>query len=155
MKRLFFALAGILILFAAVLFIYRAHQTHYFSCTAHFQVNNGEIYLRTMLSFTFMGKEGTVSLRGEVNDAQKNRTPLNRLVFFSFTEKDKNYKLYSVNISKENTDRTDDALLKKLLYSFYLEKNKMAQYKIIQQKNADYVIYDGNLPLAYCHQNKY
>ncbi|MCT4703354.1 hypothetical protein MUA02_15985 [Enterobacteriaceae bacterium H20N1] len=154
MKKLYFATTLVIICFFVAFFMYRTHQARFFSCTAHFQANNSDTYLRAMLRFTFTGKEGTASLRGEVKDEQNKKLTLNRLLFFSFTEKNNNYKMSSVNVSKENNDRVDDAVLQKLIYVFYLEKNKSVQYNIIKQKNGDYVIYNGSLPLAYCHNNE-
>lgn len=134
-------------------FLYNKHQRHYFSCTAHYQVSHDNIYLRAMFRLVFNGDEGIAMLTGEVKDEQDRHLPLNRQMRFVFNENNSNYILHSVARIKESFDEVNDRLLSRLIASFYYEPNATVQYNIIKQSNGDYVVYEGKLPQAYCHNS--
>ncbi|HEY1845895.1 MAG TPA: hypothetical protein VGH05_13690 [Buttiauxella sp.] len=154
MKKAYLITAAMLIFIFVAYPLYRSHQEKVFSCTAHFQSNYNDTYLRAMFRLTFQGTEGTASLRGEVKDSQDKILPLSRVIFFTFSENDQIYKIRSENISRENTDRVDDDLLSKLVDSFYLKEDETVQYHALRQPNGDYIVYNGSLPLIYCHKNE-
>jgi hypothetical protein len=153
MRRAYFIAVLVLAFIFVAYPLYHSHQKKFLSCTAHFQSNYNDTYLRAMFRFTFQGKEGTASLRGEVKNSEDKILPLSRVVFFTFSESDHIYKMRSESIYRENSDNVDDALLSKLVDSFYLQENDMVQYNALRQPNNDYVVFKGSLPLAYCHKN--
>jgi hypothetical protein len=106
-----------------------------------------------MFRLVFNGDEGIAMLTGEVKDEQDRHLPLNRQMRFVFNENNSNYILHSVARIKESFDEVNDRLLSRLIASFYYEPNATVQYNIIKQSNGDYVVYEGKLPQAYCHNS--
>jgi hypothetical protein len=148
---------GSIIIFIGMILVgytlYKKHQKHYFSCTAHYQVSHDNIYLRAMFRLVFNGDEGIAMLTGEVKDEQDRHLALNRQMRFVFSENNSNYILHSVVKIQESFDEVNDMLLSRLITSFYYEPNATVQYNIVKQSNGDYVVYDGKLPQAYCHNS--
>lgn len=137
---------------AGLFFIYRTHQKRNFACSSQYYASQKDTYIKVIFRLFFHGKTGVVVLTGEVKNKEGQHLPFNRQMLFSFEINGDNYLLLSQKEIRESHDVVDNATLAPLLNAFYYEENRFLQYKITKQKNGNYIVSNGQFPLAYCHK---
>lgn len=149
-KMLFIILT--ITVFGSAGFALRLYQKRHFSCYADYYTNLNSSHLKAIFRLVFNGDEGTATLTGEIKDEQGKHLALSRQVLFTFKERSSIYLMQSVKSTRENFDEVDNNTLKQFINAFFYEDRATIQYSITPQRNGDFVIFDGRLPLAYCHQ---
>lgn len=130
----------------------RLYQKRHFSCSSEYYTNMKSAHLKAIFRLVFNGDEGVATLTGEVKDELDRHLALSRQIIFTFKEQNSMYLMQSVKSTRENYDEVDNDTLSQFINTFFYEDRATIQYRITPQRNGDFVIFNGRLPLAYCHR---
>lgn len=155
MRRQFFPY-GIFVTAVSMMFlttfilVNRSHQQRQFSCSTHYHSRKNTLSLSVILRFDFNGDEGIVTMTGRINDEQGETHVVNKKMLYSFTQTASHYLMISKKKFTQPHDEADDASLAQFVAPFFFKEGHKLLYRFFAQKNGDYLIEDGKLPLGYC-----
>lgn len=137
-------------LLTTFILINRSYQQRHFSCYTHYHSRKNTLSLNVILRFDFNGDEGIVTMAGKINDELGGTRVVNKKMLYSFTHTTSHYFLISKKKFTEPHDQADDASLAQFVAPFFFKEGHKLLYRFFAQKNGDYLIEDGKLPLGYC-----
>ncbi|MEH0887983.1 hypothetical protein [Enterobacter sp. UNJFSC 003] len=139
-----------MVLLTTFILLNRSHQQRHFSCYTHYHSRKNTLSLNVILRFDFNGDEGIVTMTGRVNDERGGSQVVNKKMLYSFTHTASHYLMISKKKFTPPHDEADDASLAQFVAPFFFEEGHKLLYRFFAQKNGDYLIEDGKLPLGYC-----
>lgn len=128
----------------------RSYQHCYFSCYTHYHSRKNTLSLDVILRFDFNGDEGIVTMAGRVNDEHGGTRVVNKKMLYSFKHTASHYLMISKKNFTQPHDEADDASLAQFVAPFFFKEGHKLLYRFFAQKNGDYLIEDGKLPIGYC-----
>ncbi|EOX8956845.1 hypothetical protein [Enterobacter pasteurii] len=140
---------GMVILTTFIL-LNRSHQQRHFSCFTHYYSRKNTLTLNVILRFDFNGNEGIVTMMGRVNDENGSIQIVDKKLLYSFTHTASHFLMISKKKFTQPHDEADDTTLAQFVAPFFFQEGRTLLYRFFAQKNGDYVIEDGKLPLGYC-----
>lgn len=140
---------SIVILTAFTLFN-RIYQQRHFSCYTNYHSRKNTLSLNVIFRFDFNGDEGVVTMTGRVSDEQGRTQVVNKKILYSFTQTASHYLMISKKSFTLPYDEVDDTSLAQFVAPFFFKEGHKLLYRFFAQKNGDYLIEDGKLPIGYC-----
>lgn len=139
-----------MVILTTFILLNQSYQQRHFSCYTHYHSRKNTLNLNVILRFDFNGDEGMVTMAGKVNDELGGIRVVNKKMLYSFTHTASQYLMISKKKFTEPHDQADDVILAQFVAPFFFKEGHRLLYRFFAQKNGDYLIEDGKLPLGYC-----
>ena len=127
----------------------RRYNTNHFSCNGIYSASYNNIMLHANARITFFGGEGTVVLRGVLENKSKKISNLVLSTMFSFEKMNDSFVLTATKNTVEMNQEKE--MLKNILPEFYYKKGIDVIYDIFPQGN-DYLFVRGGIPVFMCRR---